>query len=97
MSLDQGDGRGLSDGGGTWRAALANTSQTRRSSGGFFLKENFVDLDEFTIVPWLPMVCAECGDELVLSRSGHQLCANRLCKEGFDVRVVPQFATRRCS
>jgi hypothetical protein len=64
---------------------------------GSFLKEEFVDLDEFTIVPWLPMVCAECGDELVLSPSGHQLCANRLCKEGFDVRVVSQFATRRCS
>ncbi len=64
---------------------------------GSFLKEKFVDLDEFTIVPWLPMVCAECGDELVLSPSGHQLCANRLCKEGFDVRVVSQFATRRCS
>ena len=64
---------------------------------GSFLKEEFVDLDEFTIVPWLPIVCAECGDELVLSPSGHQLCANRLCKEGFDVRVVSQFATRRCS
>jgi hypothetical protein len=31
-------------------------------------------------------VCAECGDALVLSPSGHQLCANRLCKDGFDVR-----------
>jgi hypothetical protein len=63
---------------------------------GSFLKEEFVDLDEHTIVPWLPIVCAECGDELVLSPSGHQLCANRLCKEGFDVRVVSQFATRVC-
>lgn len=61
------------------------------------MKEKFVDLDEHTIVPWLPTVCAECGDELVLSRSGHQLCANRLCKEGFDVRLMSQFATRRCS
>ena len=64
---------------------------------GSFLKEKFVDLDEHTIVPWLPIVCAECGDELVLSPSGHQLCANRLCKEGFDVRLMSQFATRRCS
>jgi hypothetical protein len=31
-------------------------------------------------------VCAECGDDLVLSRSGHHLCANRWCKDGFDVR-----------
>jgi hypothetical protein len=38
MSLDQGDGRGLSDGSGTWRAALADKSQTRRSSGGFFFE-----------------------------------------------------------
>lgn len=64
---------------------------------GSFLKEKFVDLDEHTIVPWLPIVCAECGDELVLSPSGHQLCANRLCREGFDVRLMSQFATRRCS
>lgn len=61
------------------------------------MKEKLMDLDEYTIVPWLPIVCAECGDELVLSPSGHELCANRLCKEGFDVRVVSQFAARRCS
>lgn len=31
-------------------------------------------------------ICAGCGDELVLTSSGHQFCANRWCKEGFDVR-----------
>jgi hypothetical protein len=31
-------------------------------------------------------ICAECGDELVLSRSGHRFCANHLCKEGFDIK-----------
>jgi hypothetical protein len=36
--------------------------------------------------PRLPVVCAECEDELDLSRSGHQFCTNRLCKDGFDVR-----------
>jgi len=34
----------------------------------------------------LPFICAECGEELVLSSSGHYFCANRLCKDGFDVR-----------
>ena len=33
-----------------------------------------------------PFVCAGCGDELVLTSSGHQFCANRWCKDGFDVR-----------
>jgi hypothetical protein len=32
--------------------------------------------------PRLPVVCAECEDELDLSRSGHQFCTNRLCKDG---------------
>jgi hypothetical protein len=36
--------------------------------------------------PRLSDVCAECGNELVLSRSGHQFCANGLCREGFDIR-----------
>jgi hypothetical protein len=34
----------------------------------------------------LPFICAECGDELMLSPSGHYFCANRLCKDGFDIR-----------
>jgi hypothetical protein len=79
-----------------WRAALANKPQTRRSPAGSFLKEKFVDLDEHTIAPWLRIVCAECGEELVLSPSGHQLCANRLCRDGFDVTLVPQIVTRPC-
>jgi hypothetical protein len=53
-----------------------------------------VELDEDTIVPWLSVICAECGDELALSPSGHQLCANPLCKDGFDVRLVSRLATR---
>jgi hypothetical protein len=36
--------------------------------------------------PRLPVVCAECEDELDLSRSRHQFYTNRLCKDGFDVR-----------
>ena len=44
-----------------------------------------MDLDEHAIVERLPIACAVFGDELVLSPSGHQLCANGLCKEGFDV------------
>jgi hypothetical protein len=35
--------------------------------------------------PQLPFVCAECSHELVLTSSGHQFCANRWCKEGFEV------------
>ena len=55
-----------------------------------------MDLDEHTIALWLRILCAECGDELVLSPSGHQLCANRLCRDGFDVTLVPQIVTRPC-
>jgi len=95
MSLDQGDGRGLPDGSGTWRAPLAIETQTRRSAGSF-LKEEFVDLDEHTILPWLQIVCLECGEELILSPSGHQLCANRLCRDGFDVTLLSQFVIRPC-
>jgi ribosomal protein L32 len=29
--------------------------------------------------------CGECGDELKLTPSGHYFCANRRCKDGFDV------------
>jgi len=96
MSLDHGDGRGLPNGSCAWRAALADNSQTRRSSAGSFLKEEFVDLDEHTILPWLQIVCLECGEELILSPSGHQLCANRLCRDGFDVTLLSQFVMRHC-
>jgi hypothetical protein len=54
------------------------------------------DLDEHPIAALLHLFCAECGDELVLSPSGHQLCANRLCRDGFDVRLMSQFAERCC-
>jgi hypothetical protein len=29
--------------------------------------------------------CAECGNELNLTRSGHYFCTNRRCQDGFDV------------
>ena len=46
--------------------------------------------------PRLPAVCAECGDELVLSRSGHQFYANHLwCRDGFNVRPDWQFDAAR--
>jgi hypothetical protein len=45
-----------------------------------------LDLDEHPIERLLPFFCLECGDEFVLSPSGHQLCANHLCRDGFDVR-----------
>jgi len=41
----------------------------------------------------LPIACAECGDELVLTPSGHYLCVNRLCKDGFDVKLNWQLST----
>ena len=55
---------------------------------GSFLEGNSVDLDldEHPIDRLLPFFCLECGDEFALSPSGHQLCANRLCRDGFDVR-----------
>ena len=53
-----------------------------------FLEEDSVDLDEHPIDRLLPFFCLECGDEFVLSPSGHQLCANRLCRDGFDVRGI---------
>ena len=45
-----------------------------------------MEVEEYYRGPRLPDVCAECEDELGLSRSGHQFCTNRLCKDGFDVR-----------
>ena len=41
---------------------------------------------EYDQGPRLPFVCAGCGDELILTSSGHQFCANRWCKDGFDIR-----------
>jgi hypothetical protein len=64
-------------------------------SAGSFLEEDSVDLDEHPIDRLLPFFCIECGDEFVLSPSGHQLCANRLCRDGFDVRLVSQFEAQR--
>ena len=45
-----------------------------------------MEVEEYYRGPRLPDVCAECEDELGLSRSGHQFCTNHLCKDGFDVR-----------
>ena len=55
---------------------------------GSFLEDNSVDLDEHPIDRLLPFFCLECGDEFVLSPSGHQFCANHLCRDGFDVRHI---------
>lgn len=65
---------------------------------GSFLKDNSVDLDldEHPIERLLPFFCLECGDELALSPSGHQLCANRLCRDGFDVsHLISENRNRR--
>jgi hypothetical protein len=97
MSLDRGDWRGLPDGSGTSRAALAKKiSNPPLVRPGSFLKGKFVDLDDHMLVSWLPIVCVECDEELVLSPSGHQLCANPLCNYGFDVTLISQFVTQRC-
>ena len=45
-----------------------------------------MEVEEYNIWPQVPAVCAECGDDLVLSRSGHHFCANQLCRDGFDIR-----------
>ena len=60
------------------------------------MEDNSVDLDEHPIERLLPFFCAECGDEFVLSPSGHPFCANRLCRDGFDVRLVSQSAATHC-
>src|SRR6185437_5072889 len=72
MVSHRGDWRGHPDGSGTWRAPLAIETQTRRSAGSF-LKVKVVDLDDHMLVTWLSIVCLECGEELILSPSGHQL------------------------
>ena len=83
--LTEGDWRGHPDGSGTWRAPLAIQPKPAARSAGSFLEEDPVDLDEHPIDRLLPFFCIQCGDEFVLSPSGHQLCANRLCRDGFDV------------
>jgi hypothetical protein len=35
--------------------------------------------------PRLHSWCAECGNERNLTPSGHYFCANRRCKDGFDI------------
>jgi hypothetical protein len=44
-----------------------------------------MDLEKQTDVSRPIRVCAECHDDLILSRSGHHFCVNRFCKDGFDV------------
>ena len=53
---------------------------------GFFFESEIMGAEEHNRGPLLPAVCAGCGDELVLSRSGHHFCTNRLCEDGFDIR-----------
>jgi hypothetical protein len=95
MVSHRGDWRGHPDGSGTWRAPLAIKPQTRRPAGSF-LKVEFVDLDDHMLATWLSIVCIECGEELVLSPSGHQLCGNPQCRDGFDVTLISQFVIQRC-
>jgi hypothetical protein len=45
-----------------------------------------MEVEEYYRELRLPDVCAECEDELGLSRSVHQFCTNHLRKDGFDVR-----------
>lgn len=73
-------------GGDRFTLPFANNHQLRRSPGGLFLESKIMEAEERRRRPRLSDVCAECGNELGLSRSGHQFCANRLCKEGFDIR-----------
>ena len=68
-----------------------------------FFREQIMEAEKHYRGPRLPAVCAECEDELGLSRSGHQFCTNRLCKDGFDVRPdwrfmpLPNIVTKRKS
>ena len=55
-----------------------------------------MEAGEYDIGPLLPF-CAECGDELILSRSGHQFCANHRCRDGFDVRPDWRFDVARAT
>jgi len=65
----------------------------------FFESKKMMKAKNYNRRPRLPAICAECGDELALSRSGHQICANSLCRDGFDVgpdwRLTPP-ADVRC-
>ena len=56
-----------------------------------FFREQIMEAEKHYRGPRLPAVCAECEDEFGLSRSGHQFCTNRLCKDGFDVRPAWRF------
>ena len=56
-----------------------------------FFREQIMEAEKHYRGPRLPAVCAECEDEFGLSRSGHQFCTNRLCKDGFDVRLDWRF------
>ena len=70
---------------GDYLRPLAKTTNSAGRSAEFFGKQ-IMEVEEYYRGPRLPDVCAECEDELGLSRSGHQFCTNRLCKDGFDVR-----------
>ena len=71
---------------GTASCGACEKSSTPPVNQRLFLKAKILDVEEHNRVSRLLTVCAECGDDLVLSRSGHHLCANRRCKDGFDVR-----------
>jgi len=52
-----------------------------------------MEAERYNRVSQLPFVCAQCGNELVLTASGHQFCVNRLCKDGFDAKPDWRFVT----
>jgi hypothetical protein len=60
---------------------LSNPPDIRR----FFLMSKAMEAEEHDAGLRPIFVCAGCGDELILTLSGHKLCANRRCEEGFDV------------
>ena len=45
-----------------------------------------IDVDSSPLAP----ICAECGTELMLTPSGHHLCTDPACTEGFGTDILRQ-------
>ena len=82
---------GLTGTGVTTSGPLAKTSTPPVTRRTFFLESKIMEAEKRCRGPRLPVVYAECEDELDLSQSGHQFYTNRLCKDGFDVRLDWRF------
>ena len=83
---------------GTGGNGLALRSLVIVNSAGHpavFFREQIVKAEKHNRGLRLRAVCDGCGDDLVLSRSGHQFCTNRLCKDGFDLELVTSPVQRR--